>query len=248
MKAWPMQEPIIRTIEDKVDQIRRGEELLRDEFIHDYQPLIKKIVSKVCRRYVDCTMDEYSIGLFAFNEAINQFQGNRGGSFLAFADLVIRRRVIDFIRKDAKQKQLFILAPEENDEADRLGENLPQLTAAIHHFEVECQREELAYEIDQYRKILWDYDITFEKVRMNCPIRDDARQRAKMIAKVIVEDENLSLYLQYKKKLPLLELLMRVSCSRKTIERHRSYIIAVTLIYLEPFNELRPYIGCYRKL
>lgn len=43
--------------------------------------------------------DEFSIGLQAFNEALDAYQSDKGASFLYFAKMVINRRVIDYIRK-----------------------------------------------------------------------------------------------------------------------------------------------------
>ncbi|GAY78475.1 RNA polymerase sigma-54 factor RpoN [Sporolactobacillus inulinus] len=49
-------------------------------------------------------------------------------------------------------------------------------------------------------------------------------------------------YLKKKKQLPIKDLLQFVSCSRKTIERNRKYIIALALIYIGGFSALRSYI------
>ncbi|MCA0171249.1 hypothetical protein [Bacillus sp. RAR_GA_16] len=58
------------TLEDKVDSIQKGNQALRNQLLEDYQPFIKKITSKVCNRYINHSMDEFSIGLSAFNEAM----------------------------------------------------------------------------------------------------------------------------------------------------------------------------------
>ncbi|MGV3487843.1 MAG: sigma factor, partial [Tuberibacillus sp.] len=79
-------------LEDKIFKIQNGDERLRNRVITNYQPFVKKVASKVCNRFIDQTMDEYSIGLFAFNEAINQYKDSQGTRFLTFADMVIRRR------------------------------------------------------------------------------------------------------------------------------------------------------------
>ena len=59
-------------IEDIVCNIQNnGED--KEAFIVQYQPFIRKSISSVCRRYITEQDDEYSIGLFAFNEAIEQY-------------------------------------------------------------------------------------------------------------------------------------------------------------------------------
>lgn len=79
----------------------------KEAFIVQYQPFIRKSISSVCRRYITEQDDEYSIGLFAFNEAIEQYSYKKGKSFLAFANLLIKRDVIDYIRKESKHNLVF---------------------------------------------------------------------------------------------------------------------------------------------
>jgi len=53
----------------------------------------------------------------------------------------------------------------------------------------------------------------------------------------------LAQHLLTRRELPLKQLEEQVGVSRKTLERQRKYIIAVTLILLEDFYHLRRYIG-----
>lgn len=232
----------IATIEDKIYHIQSGDEKLRNELIRDYQPFIKKVASKVCNHYIDHTMDEYSIGLFAFNESIDQYHPGQGSRFLTFADMVIRRRIIDFIRKETRQRRPLFFEAEEEDEENRSEESYPELKAAIDHFQVQRENENRIYEIEEYKKLLKPYGITFNGLTKYCPKHRDARENAKAIAKQLARDEKLSRYLMDKKQLPIKDLLSMVSCSRKTIERNRKYIIAAALIYLGHFTELQTYI------
>ncbi|WP_270179936.1 RNA polymerase sigma-I factor [Alkalihalobacillus sp. CinArs1] len=230
------------TLEDKIDRIQNGDEFLRNKLLEDYQPFIKKITSKVCNRYINQMMDEFSIGLSAFNEAMDQYQRGQGSRFLTFADMVIRRRVIDYIRKEARQNKYIYLEPEEVDEEGRLEDSFAEQKAALDVYEMDKQREVRMYEIEEYEQLLQRFSITFKVLSKNCPKHIDARDNAKMIAKLIAEDSTLSSYLLEKKQLPIKDLLSLVSCSRKTIERNRKYIIAVALIYLGGFNALKSYI------
>lgn len=244
MKALQIskKESMIPTIEDNIYKIQSGDETLRNEFIRDYQPFVKKVASKVCNHYVDHTMDIYSIGLFAFNESIDQYHPKEGSRFLTFADMVIRRRIIDFIRKETRQKRIVFFESEEEDEESRSEESYPELKAAIENFQVARENENRVYEIEEYKKVLKSYGITFDSLTKHCPKHRDARENAKMIAKQLAEDTKLSGYLIEKKHLPIKALLARVACSRKTLERNRKYIIAAALIYLGHFTELQTYI------
>jgi RNA polymerase sigma factor len=61
-------------------------------------------------------------------------------------------------------------------------------------------------------------------------------------AGIIARDKEMKLYLVTKKELPLKLLESKVSISRKTLERQRKYIIAITLILINEFEHLRGYI------
>lgn len=243
MKALQLQTtPGFITLEDKVTKIQCGDEHLRNQLIQDYQPFVKKVASKVCNHYIDHTMDEYSVGLFAFNESIDQYQSGQGSRFLTFADMVIRRRVIDFIRKEARQKRALFFEQEEETEDGRSEESYAELKAAIDYYEIQKESEKRAHEIDEYQQLLKPFGITFKTLSKQCPKHRDARDNAKMIAKMLAEEESLAKFLLEKKQLPIKELLTMVECSRKTIERNRKYIIAAALIYLGGFKNLQSYI------
>jgi len=230
------------TLEDRIICIQNGDETLRNKIIHIYQPFIKKVISKVCNRFIDHSMDEFSIGLFAFNEAINQYKEGQGSKFLTFADMVIRRRMIDFIRKEARQgKDMYLDQVDMEDEA-QYGESYLEHKVALECFEEKQQIEERLEQIEAYQILLKQYGISFKSLSRHCPKHMDARENAKVIAKILVSNDKLSQYLQEKKQLPIKELLQLVSCSRKTIERNRKYIIALSLIYLGKFYALQSYV------
>ncbi len=230
------------SLEDQVKTVQHGDEYLRNSMIHAYQPFIKKVVSKVCNRFIDHTMDEYSIGMFAFNEAINQYEKSQGSKFLTFADMVIRRRVIDYIRKESRQAKAVYLEQADIDDEAQQEESYIEQQAAIDYYEDQRQIQERTEQIEGYKQLLNEFGITFNILSKHCPKHIDARDHAKHVARILVEDEWLSQHLQEKKQLPIKELLQFVSCSRKTIERNRKYIIAVALIYIGEFYALQPYI------
>ena len=236
----PETRPVLK-LEDKIYRIQNGDERLRNRVINNYQPFIKKVASKVCNRFIDQSMDEYSIGLFAFNEAINQYKESQGTRFLTFADMVIRRRIIDFIRKEARAVKTYYLDQADTEEEGQ-DESYIEQRAALNFYEEQKQIQERLDQIESYKALLAEFGITFKVLSKNCPKHIDARENAKHIAKVIVDHHELAQFLKEKKQLPIKELLQFVSCSRKTVERNRKYIIAVSLIYLGGYTALQPYI------
>ena len=52
--------------------------------------------------------DEFSIGLIAFNEAIQKYNSEKGHSLISFSELLIKRRVIDYIRSQSRNMSISI--------------------------------------------------------------------------------------------------------------------------------------------
>ena len=229
-----------RTLEDSVLVIQQGDQLLLNEIIDAYKPFIAKSVSSVCKRYIDETDDEFSIGLIAFNEAIEKYSVDKGSSLLAFADLLIKRRVIDFIRKESRNRTINMDLSSANSEdhlASRVESNL-----SVEEFQKEIEQEHRKEEITLFQGVLNEFGLSFNDIVKHSPKHADARYNAMTIAKTIAENQVLKDALFDKKRLPIKELEKQVSVSRKTIERNRKYIIAMTLILVGDYLYLKDYI------
>ncbi|MDN4075295.1 sigma factor [Fictibacillus terranigra] len=97
----------VKDFEIKVMKIQKG---LR-ELVDAFRPFIIRVTSTVCRQYMDPCMDEFSKGFSAFNEAIDRYSVRR--RLVTFADMVIRRRLIDYIGKEASKNRFTYLQPVE---------------------------------------------------------------------------------------------------------------------------------------
>lgn len=227
-------------LEQLVDEAKEDLEM-RNQLIAQYSPFMIKVASKVCKQYIDRSRDEYSIALEAFNEAIETYDETQGRHFLSFAEMVIRRRVIDYIRKESRQTRDIFLEQEGKDDEEQV-ESLAQINASIAQYHEAQERERRREEIKEYQLLLKTFDITFDELANCCPKHMDARENAKQIACILATRSELADYLLEKKQLPLKKLLKFVQCSRKTIERNRKYIIALALIHIGQFDSLRSYL------
>ncbi|MEF7557097.1 RNA polymerase sigma factor SigI [Bacillus thuringiensis] len=220
-------------IEDIVCNIQNNEED-KEAFIVQYQPFIRKSTSSVCRRYITEQDDEYSIGLFAFNEAIEQYSYKKGKSFLAFADLLIKRDVIDYIRKESKHNLVFL----KEDEQEEMLEMQVSLTEYMKEIENGNRKEEILH----FQSVLAEFKITFSELAKESPKHRDTREHLIEIVKMIIKEEEMMEELFRKKKLPLKHIEPRVRVSRKTLERHRKYIIAMCIIFANNYTYILDYI------
>ncbi|TDF96349.1 RNA polymerase sigma factor SigI [Paenibacillus piri] len=229
--------------EQLVMQIQEGDVRLRNQFITDYQPYVAKVTSRFCKRYIDPAKDdEFSIALGAFNEAINQFSQEAGRSFLGFAEQVMRRRLIDYVRKEQRfsQQMPYSLFDVEDDEDNIV--NPVEIHQAIEQYEKQKGMEERQGEIIDLNRCLSDFGIQFADLVDASPKHDDSRQALFVIGKQLSENTELMRIMLTKRMLPIKELLDLVEVSRKTLERNRKFIIAVALIYNGPYPYLRDYL------
>jgi RNA polymerase sigma factor len=231
-----------KTLEEKVLLIQQGDSKLRDDVIHAYKPFIAKAVSSICKRYISESDDEFSIGLIAFNEAIEKFSSEKGNSLLSFADILIKRKVIDYIRQQARASQNVSV----NFESEYLEEEGARSTIeneiSIEDYRKRTEEQQRRDEIVQFQQILLEFGLSFDDIVQQSPKHADARKNAIEIAKTIIDNEELKQQLLDKKRLPIKQLEKLVSLSRKTIERNRKYIIAISLVFIGDYMYLREYI------
>lgn len=229
--------------EQQVQQIQEGDLRLRNQFIADYQPYVAKVTSRFCKRYIDPARDdEFSIALAAFNEAINQFSAQAGRSFLSFAETVIRRRLIDFVRKEQRFRgQIPYSSFEVEDDEDNMI-NPVEIRQAIEQYEKQKGLEERKSEIADFNRVLEEFGISFSELVEVSPKHEDSRRMLVGIGHKLASDAGLMRIVVTKRMLPIKELLEQVSVSRKTLERNRKYLIALALILNGPYPYLREYL------
>ncbi|MFC0214530.1 RNA polymerase sigma factor SigI [Paenibacillus chartarius] len=229
--------------EQQVVRIQQGDLRLRNQFIADYQPYVAKVTSRFCKRYVDPARDdEFSIALAAFNEAINQFAPQAGRSFLSFAETVMRRRLIDFVRKEQRFRgQVPLSSFEVEDDEDNII-NPVEVHQAIELYEKQRGLEERKGEIADFSRVLAEFGVSFTELAEVAPKHEDSRRMLLRIGHTLAGSSAMMRILVTKRTLPIKELLEQVDVSRKTLERNRKYLIAMALILNGPYPYLRDYL------
>jgi RNA polymerase sigma factor len=227
--------------EELIRRFRNGESALRDVMIENYYNYILAVVSKMIGRPAKSS-DEFSIGLQAFQEAIDRFDETKNVSFLYFAGLVINRRVIDYIRKSNRSYAEYPFTYFEADESESCIEKY-----AAEHPRIFTDKLEIQEELIQFRQDLAAFEITFEDLVRLAPKHLDTKLLCISIAKKLTESPELSDKLMDGKKLPIAELLSVFSLHRKTIENHRKYIIALFLVLRSDMEIIKSYCSFLMK-
>ncbi len=210
-----------------------------DCLIKDYLPFIKAESYKVVGRIVTDEDDELSIAMIAFNEAIETYLPLKG-AFLPYASLLIERRLIDFYRKEKRHLgQYSIDAPVFGDDDVTFADTLEDKTDAFGELD---ERNATQMEIFELNSQLNDYGLTLNDIADNSPKQErtlESCQRALAYARsfpALIEAFKRT------RKLPLKELSEGSGVHRKTLERHRKYLMALLLIYSNGYEIIRGHL------
>jgi RNA polymerase sigma factor len=230
------------SINERVEIIKHSNEEI-DRFVDEYKPFIAGCAQKVTGHYlVYGRDDELSIALIAFSEAIGSYDLGKG-NFLSFAQNVIKRRLIDYYRKEKKHNKTISLSAyfkEENE--DSICEDL-STNESVDRFTKEELNEYRRLEIEELKKELARWEISFRDLVEASPKHNSTRKIYSDIVRYIISQPILLAQLKLKKYLPILEIEKNTQIPRKKIERSRKYIIAVIIIATGDYQYLDEYIS-----
>lgn len=208
--------------------VQQGDEELREEIIQKYKPYIINTVGHLCKRFVTWSDDEASIGLIAFNRALDTYNPSGGRNFLNYVYLIIKNSLVDYYRKEQRHKHLpleITLSEEESAvsmEVDKAKEEYHQAE----------ESNDLVEEILELDLQLREFGISFEELENYSPKHQDTRDTLMEMAKVFSQDSSLVTAFWAKKRLPAGAFAKEKGFSLKTIERHRKFLITLILIQL----------------
>lgn len=224
-----------------VQMAKAGNEEVLNDLLFANTSFMKKTASFICKRTIDEQDDEFSVAMNGFHEAVIAFDSTENASFQTFAQLIIKRRIVDYIRKETVRKENVMLLHIENDESSSTQHFLFD-EKSIYTYTEEQQSVARKEELIRYNKILNEYNLSFVELTHTAPKHVDARKTAFQIAQIIADSNELYNYLIKNKRLPLKKIEVLVEISRKTLERNRKYIIAVVLLLNSDFVYIKDYV------
>lgn len=187
--------------------------------------------------------DEVSIALLAFDEAITAYSSPKPG-FLAFAATVIRRRLIDYYRKESRRDEV----PFSSVSADDDSEDWPIDAQVSRTYDLDGWSKVLERrdDIERWQEALKGFRLSLQDVVKATPKHVDARERAIGIAAVLAKDRFLKEKFLENRRLPMDEMLAALPenlvVSKKTLERQRAYITAIALVVAHNLGSLREFL------
>ena len=231
---------MVHTEHDIVRQVLRAQQDNRaaDRLIEQYLPFIRTECAGFLRRPPTEQDDELSIAMIAFHEAVCGYDRTRG-AFVPYAATVIRSRLADYRRRERRHRdQISLDAPHGEEE----GTLMDTLADPGDHSTDLITREATAHEIRELTEQMQGFGVSLADVADNCPRQ--ARTLAACRAAMQYAKSRPDLLTQVVRtgKLPLGELAKGSGVERKTLERHRKYLLALLLICTNGYEIIRGHL------
>ncbi len=199
----------------------------KEQFLSEEQGHIMHLTARIMKRTITDSDDEYSIALIAVSDAIDSYDESKG-PFWNYASLVIKSRIIDYIRKNRNGDSEMLVAPESF--SGEIGDGEDDFSTGI-RYEIQAKTavyvdNELKHEIEALTEELQEYGIDLFALPAAAPKTVKTKESCLEVIKAFFLPPPLMDLLLKTKNLPVKELLERCSVSRKLIDRHRKYLLA----------------------
>ena len=210
-----------------------------DRLIGSYMPFIKSETAKFLKRPpMEGHDDELSIAMIAFHEAVRGYSRSRG-AFLKYAAMIMKSRLIDYRRKEQRHGNVISLdAPAGEDDAP-LSDTIADETD---HNEAYVVREATRAEIEELTRQMQEFGVSLSYVADNCPKQQRTLEACRKALWYAKEHPELLDELLKTRRLPIARLSEGSGTERKTLERHRKYMVALLLIYTNGYEIIRGHL------
>lgn len=229
------------SINERVEQIKNDNSEI-EKLIEEYKPFIASVVQGATGRFVKYGEDdELSIALIAFEESIKSYDASKG-NFLAFSRNVIKRRLIDFFRKESRHNREIPLMENVSSDGDDDEDIDMSMQESVKLFNETQIAEFRRMEIEELKNELKKWDISYYDVAKSSPKQEGTRKIYLEVVNFITDSKDLLDSMKKKRYLPIAEIEKSLKIPRKKIERGRNYIVAAVLIKAGDYEYLKSFI------
>ena len=214
-----------------------------NSLIAEYTPFLRASVRKyISGRDEYLFNDMFSIAQEAFLEAVKAYDQSKG-HFIVFAGLVIKRRILNGLtearRREGRETAFSALSARGKD-----GEEI--------EFDPPDERAQsfdnpYKWEIEAIKQEVCAYGIDFMKLAKYSPSAGKTKEACLSAVKYISGQQRLLSEMRRSGELPCKIICEATGIHRKTVERHRQYIIVVTVIAAGGYPYLSEWIGLRRE-
>jgi RNA polymerase sigma factor len=205
----------------------------------EYMPFIKKNITAVFYDR-EGRQDALTDAMLAFTGAVQTYNAENG-SFAAYAAALMRNRVINFAKKEHREKKRFIFFSAKGDEGARPLEDDISRQA----YDLEEERQKLDMELDEVNAVFSRWGFDWDSLVKKCPRQDRSRFSCFAAAKKITENAALFENTIKTQQLPVSYLVSNGGVSKKTLEKYRQFIAAVVILTTGDYPYIRAFLPQY---
>ncbi len=213
-----------------------------DALVREYFPYIQSETARFLKRMpIAGQDDELNVAMFAFHEAAMAYVQKKG-SFLKFAAVVIRNRLIDYRRKEKRHTGMISLDQRMGDEG-KSRTLLEKIDAGHDEIAHRHARNAAKEEILEFSRQLSQYGLRLTDVADNCPKQARTMKACHQVLAYARKERILLDQFVASGKLPLSALAEGAGVEKKTLERHRKYLVALLLAYTNGYEIIRGHLS-----
>lgn len=207
---------------DSITKIKQGDLIVKKDFIARHKSFILETISHCLgRSAIPKNSPEYDIGLDAFSHAIDLFNPEKDKDFLLFSEQIIREWVLSYI-KENKPTNVY----------GQIDEEKYYLYSNY----------ESTKDISQFKRNLWEYGIKLNELPNLSPDEKQNIGICVRIARHLSTDDELFEKVANNKNLSIEDFNDGIKLERRLFNRHKKYIIALTLIIKNNLRLLCSYL------
>lgn len=204
----------------------RNNKLKRECFIKDNIPFIRQVACSVCKRPLFWEIDdELSIALISFDEAIDNYDQNKG-AYHSFAGMIIKRRLVDYFRKERRNSAISI------DDLEEAETHPYEIKSAQEEHQLRENQQIRSFAIAKFDEILSKYGLNFSSLVLHSPKHIDTRiDLIRGVKKLSETNKDLLNGILATGKVSATKISRASNLTHKQVKSWKNYILALIIVF-----------------
>lgn len=155
------------------------------------------------------------------------------------ADSLIRSRIVDYERKEVRHQGTISLYSGQDEET---GTILDEIADSHNLLEESLNLKATRQEIEELGTVMQRFGVSFSDVAEHSPRQERTLEACRQAIRFAMADRTILDELLRTGKVPLSRLASGAGVERKTLERHRKYLVAMLLIQTNGYEIIRGHL------
>jgi RNA polymerase sigma factor len=227
-------------IDDRAVAAKQSKEA-SEQLISEFKPFLENLAARYSQQYdLSLRDDLLSVVMLAFYESIKSYDVARG-HFFPYVKRVARSRIIDYLRT-ASRHWGKTLPLEDSDETQQTTQSTAVAEASERQYESEKRQQLLVEEIEQFKRELKAWGITFDELSRQSPKQKRLREIYRRVVTEVAENHDIVQTIQLKRYFPVKAIAEITKLPPKKLERARIFVLASLIIKTGDYEILSEYV------